>query len=191
VGDGAHTQRPRSAFAGGAACFSLARSVRRARRCRSCDHPSQVHRPLNSLRRTAVCLVLAGLACLSAACSQLVPRDADQFARNFIDTLRTQPPAVIEKFLDPQLTAMPTLADSLAAARRYLPTASPDTLTIQGASVFWSNHATTRQIRYEVRAGGQHALVLIVLTERDSVRRISGVRVWPEPPQPTKAGGGA
>lgn len=136
---------------------------------------------MNSLRRLAVCLFWGGVTCMTASCSQLVPRDADQFARNFIDTLRSQPPAVVEKFLDPKLTALPTLADSLMAARKYMPTATPDTLTIQSASVFWGNQVTTRQVRYEMRAGGQRALVLIELTERGKDRRISGLRVWPEP----------
>jgi hypothetical protein len=117
---------------------------------------------------------------VALGCSKLVPRDADRFARSFIDTLRTQPPEVAAKFLDPGLAALPSIADSLTAVQRLLPPGAPSDFEILGTSVFRGSGSTTRQIRYRMRAGGQRAQILITLVEHGAHRRVLGLRVWPE-----------
>jgi hypothetical protein len=103
--------------------------------------------------------------------------EGDRFARAIIDTLRERPAQAMLPLLTPETALSTSIVDSLISVKARIPTGSIDSLQIIGARVTRRvNGSTTREIDYQLLAGGAWAVISVFTDESPSTApRVSGL----------------
>lgn len=118
----------------------------------------------------------------SGVMRRVAPPRVTEFARTFVEALRTGQDSVVLARLTPRLQQIQDVKDSLAASRAEFPPGVPDQVELVDAQAFFpSAGAVRRALAFEMRIGDAWAVVHVLVLEEFDMLFVDGVGVRKAP----------
>lgn len=129
-----------------------------------------------------VVVIALGGCSRSAVMRRVAPPRVTEFARTFVEALRTGQDSIVLSRLTPRLQQMQDVKDSLAASRAEFPPGVPEQVELVDAQAFFpSAGAVRRALAFEMRIGDAWAVVNVLVLEEFDMLFVDGVGVRKAP----------